>query len=122
MDERPESAWLETMRRMQSVTDCRTQQDLAAFLGIGRKALGKAEKRGTVPDRWLLTLLRKKGINPDWIVTGQGMQRLWPMDEHGEPIPASVVHMTEVRPPESCSMEELVTELVRRAMDNLHRE
>jgi len=32
----------------------------------------QAKNKGAVPDKWILELYRKYGINPDWIETGKG--------------------------------------------------
>ena len=60
------------MERIQAVTGCGTQRELGRFLGINQSAISDAKRRGTIPAEWLLTLLRGKGINPDWILTGKG--------------------------------------------------
>ena len=49
-----------------------SQNRLAILLGINRAGITQAKKKGTVPDKWILSLYRNYGINPDWIETGKG--------------------------------------------------
>ena len=60
------------LQRFFKAVECRTQAELAEFLGIKQSSISDAKKRKTIPPDWLLTALRKKGIRPDWILTGQG--------------------------------------------------
>ncbi|MCC8195122.1 MAG: helix-turn-helix domain containing protein [Deltaproteobacteria bacterium] len=108
----PRSDFMEAMSRIQLVTGCGTQQELAEFLGIRQSSISDAKKRGSIPSDWLLTLWRKKRINPDWILTGQGPRDLHAIEDGGA-IP-QYVYMKEIRPPEECSMEELIVEIFRR--------
>lgn len=86
---------------------------LAQFLGIRQSSVSDAQKRGVIPAEWLLKLLRKKGVSPDWVLTGEGSRFLLPT-RRGEAPP--VVYTVESRPPETCSTQELVDELVRRSL------
>lgn len=102
------------LERIRAVTGCRTQTALADFLGISQSSVSDAQRRGIIPAQWLLKLLRGQGINPDWVLTGEGARRLRP---DGADVPAlQIVRVPEVRPPEHCSAQELVNELVRRAL------
>lgn len=96
---------------------CRTQVALADFLGIKQSSVADAKKRGSIPSDWLITLWRKKGVNPDWILTGQGARGLISIDSPEIRLTAS--HVKEIRPPEDCSIEELVTEIIYR-ISNRH--
>lgn len=58
--------------RIQSATGCKTQVELADFLGIRQPGISDAKRRGSIPAEWLLTLLEKRGVNPYWIKTGRG--------------------------------------------------
>ena len=49
-----------------------SQNKLAILLGINRAGITQAKKKGTIPEKWILELYRKYGINPDWIETGKG--------------------------------------------------
>ena len=59
------------LQRFFEAVECRTQAELAEFLGIKQSSISDAKKK-TIPPDWLLTALRKKGIRPDGILTGQG--------------------------------------------------
>lgn len=100
--------------RFFEAAECRTQTELAEFLGIRQSSIADAKKRGRVPAEWLLTLWRKKGVNPDWVLTGQGAKGLQPA-ECAETLVPPTVYIREVRPPDECSMEELMAEVIRRA-------
>lgn len=104
------------LNRIFDVAGCCTQTDLANLLGIRQSSISDAKKRNAIPAEWLVKLLRLKGINPEWILTGLGPQRLGPAD--GEPA-THVVYLTETRPPKECSAQDLVNELVRRALSKL---
>lgn len=58
--------------RVYAATGCRSQAELGKLLGIRQSSVADAKKRGGVPADWLLTLLRLRGINPDWVLTGDG--------------------------------------------------
>lgn len=100
--------------RVYEAAGCRTQTELAKFLGMRQSSISDAKKRGKIPSDWLLTLWRKTGINPDWILTGHGPKGLGPI-ECGETTAPPAVYIREIRPPEECSVEELMIEIVRRA-------
>lgn len=81
--------------------------------------LGCEEKK-TIPPDWLLTALRKKGIRPDGILTGQGARMLQSCDGMGMVVPLHVP-ILEIRPPEECTMEELMVEIFRRASKTINK-
>lgn len=101
------------LERFFEAAGCRTQVELAEFLGIRQSSIADAKKRGSIPSDWLLTLWRKRGTNPDWVLWGQGPKGLQPSYpvETLEPL---TIYIKEIRPPEECSIEELMTEVVRR--------
>ena len=103
------------LERIHHAAGTRTQSQLAAFLGIRQSSVADAKKRQSIPAEWLLQLLRQKGVNPDWILSGQGSRLLAPTDVSNT-LP---VYIKEVRPPEACTAQELVTELVRRSLDSI---
>ena len=109
------------MDRIRIVTGCGTQQELADFLGIKQSTVSEAKKRRAIPSDWLLTLLRKKGANPDWIVTGQGPKGLQPV-ECAADVTQLPVYIREVVPPGDCSIEVLVTEIARRVLHAMGKE
>lgn len=102
--------------RLFLAAECSTQAELAVLLGIRQSSISDAKKKNTIPAKWLVTLLRLKGVNPEWILTGLGPKKLGPAS--GEPA-AHVVYLTEIKPPEKCSTQELVNELVKRALANM---
>lgn len=106
--------YAEAFSRIQDVTGCETQQELAAFFGVRQSSISDAKKRKRIPDGWLLAALRKLGANPEWILHGGDIKYLAPADS-AQSMP-HVVRVTEVRPPERRSAQELVNELVRRAL------
>ncbi len=60
------------MRRVFAVTGARTQVELAALLNIRQATIANSKKRRNVPDRWLIRLLCRLNVNPNWILTGEG--------------------------------------------------
>ena len=86
------------MERIRAVTGCGTQRELGRFLGINQSAISDAKRRGTIPSEWLLTLLRGKGTNPDWILTGKGARRLRPAET--EEAAFQTVSVTDISSPE----------------------
>jgi hypothetical protein len=53
-----------------------TQIAVAEGLGVRQSSISDAKRRGCIPDSWLVTLLRRFGLNPDWVMTGTGPQFL----------------------------------------------
>ncbi|WP_302737618.1 helix-turn-helix domain-containing protein [uncultured Desulfovibrio sp.] len=96
------------LSRVFEAAECKSQTELAELLGIKQSSVSDAKRRGAVPPEWLLTLFHKKGINPEWIKTGSGSKRL---GQDG----ASETRVV-VRPPAGCTIEELVAEIIRRAL------
>jgi phage repressor protein C with HTH and peptisase S24 domain len=60
------------IRRAFEALQISSQNKLAILLGINRAGITQAKKMGTAPDKWILELYRKYGVNPDWIETGRG--------------------------------------------------
>ena len=60
------------IKRVFDATGIGSQNELAEALGINRSAITQARKKGTVPDKWILGLYRKFGLNPDWMENGIG--------------------------------------------------
>ena len=104
---------LTPLNRVFAAAECRTQVELADFLGIRQSSISDAKKRQAIPAEWLVKLLRLKGISPEWIMTGLGPKRLGPANDEE---PTHVIYLTERRPPVECTAQELVNELVRRAL------
>ncbi len=108
------NAMFPALQRFFEAVGCRTQQQLAEFLGISQSSISDAKRREVIPAEWLLKLLRDRGVNPDWILTGEGVHYLRSAESEEPVFPAERV--IEIRPPEQCSAQELVNELVRRAL------
>ncbi len=60
------------IERVYAATGIDSQTELARVLNINRSAVTQARKKGHVPDRWLLQLYRKFGLNPEWLENGAG--------------------------------------------------
>lgn len=58
--------------------EIKTQVQLAEILEVYQSTISYSQKRGSVPDAWLMTLLRKFNLNPEWIMTGDGDMFLVP--------------------------------------------
>lgn len=71
--------------RVFEAANCRTQEELAALLGIRQSAISDAKRRGSVPAEWMICLFRLRNINPEWILTGCGPRFL--DKEKGNDIP-----------------------------------
>ncbi|MCL1939698.1 MAG: helix-turn-helix domain containing protein [Desulfovibrionaceae bacterium] len=60
------------LSRVFEAAECRTQIELASLLGIRQSSISDAKKRNSIPAEWLVTLLRLRGVNPEWILSGSG--------------------------------------------------
>ena len=96
------------LSRVFTVAECNTQAELAEILGIKQSSISDAKRRGAIPPEWLVKLLQKKGANPEWVMTGTGQKYLG----HSDNAPQGMI----VRPPAECTVEELVAEIIRRAL------
>ena len=106
------------LERVFEATECQTQVQLAAFFAIRQSSIAVAKRRNAIPAEWLIKLLRVKGINPDWVLSGEGPKFLNAADI-AEMEDLQHVRVVEVRPPEECTSQELVNELVRRALSQV---
>ena len=102
------------LARVYEAVPCRTQVELAEFLGIRQSSISDAKRRGAVPAEWLLKLLLMKGINPVWVLTGQGSRWLQPAEQ--VPILLPLATSGGVCTLEGFSTEVLLKELLRRAL------
>lgn len=98
------------LSRVFEAAECSNQTELANLLGIKQSSVSDAKRRGAVPPEWLLTLFHKKGVNPDWIKTGNGPKHF------GQAADGKIKTVTLVRPSADCTIEELIAEIVRRAL------
>ena len=96
------------LQRVFDASECRTQMQLVALLEIRQSSISDAKRRGSIPSDWLIKLQRLKGINPEWVMTGEG-----------EPFiknEATDCGQAKAQKPEEFTTEDLVVELVRRGM------
>lgn len=64
--------------RICEVSGMKTQTELAEYLGIRQSSISDAKRRGSIPAQWLLSILNNEGVNPAWILTGNGAKYLVP--------------------------------------------
>lgn len=105
------------LKRVFEAAECRTQVELREFLQVRQSSVSDAKSRKSIPAEWLIKLLDKKQVNPNWVLYGECAKYLGPIDS--EQCRPHVVRITEVRPPEECTAQALVNELVRRALEPL---
>lgn len=70
------AAFEAAMERIKTVTRARTQVQLAEVLEVRQSSISDAKRRASIPDGWLVKLLRTRQVLPDWILTGEGQQYL----------------------------------------------
>lgn len=106
------------LARIFSVAGCRTQVELAEVLGIRQSSIADAKRRGRIPPGWLLTLLRLRGVHPDWIIRGARPKFLISNIASDEAYPASdpaAAQSALIRKILRCfSLRDLTGELTRR--------
>lgn len=73
----------EQMERIKFITGKRTQAELADLLGVKQSSVSDAKKRGKIPSRWLVILMRVKNVPPEWVLTGNGAYSLPKQPEVG---------------------------------------
>ncbi len=59
-------------KRIGEALSIRSQNELALNIGVNPSAITQARKKDTIPDKWILQLYRKYGLNPDWVERGIG--------------------------------------------------
>ena len=111
----PSSDFESQFRRVFEAAECKTQLKLAEFFGIKQSSISDAKRRQSIPAEWRVKLFEKKSINPEWVLHGGNVKYLAPADSARNT--PHVVQVTEVRPPEECSFQELFSELVRRVLE-----
>ncbi len=62
--------------RVKQATGISSLNKISADLGVHRSSITQARKRDSIPDKWILQLFRKHGLNPDWLEHGTGPQFL----------------------------------------------
>ncbi len=61
----------DAMDRMLDASRCSTWSELAKFLEVQPSAIAQANsKKKAIPSNWLITLLRKRMVNPEWVLHG----------------------------------------------------
>lgn len=116
----PDTSFESQFKRVFEAAESKTQQELAMLLGVRQSSVSDAKRRKTIPAEWLVKLFEKNRINPEWIRMGTGPKYLKGAD--GEEIMPHVVKIVEVRPLLECSAQDLINELVRRAINSLDRQ
>lgn len=58
--------------RIFEVTGISSQTELADALCINRSGITHARRKNVIPDRWIVKLYRRFGLNPVWIESGTG--------------------------------------------------
>lgn len=66
----------EQFKRLYAATQTKNFAELASLLRLGQSAVSDAKRRGKIPASWLRLLLCECGINPMWILAGNGAPML----------------------------------------------
>lgn len=98
--------------RICDVIGIHRQIGVAAFLGIRQTSISDAKRRKAIPAEWLLTLWKKTGVNPDWILNGQGGKYLHASNT-AQPGPASALTRDSGPACLNCPIESRIIELKR---------
>ncbi len=62
----------ELINRILNATGISSSSELAKQLEINRSGITHARNNNRIPDKWIVKLYRKFGLNPQWIETGIG--------------------------------------------------
>lgn len=111
----PQSDFASQYQRVLEAAECRTQAELASFLEVSQPAIAAAKRRQCVPYAWILQLYFKKGINPGWVRSGLGSKMLEALHDAEQ----AFLTVSARRPVEQCTTDELLAELVRRALSSM---
>lgn len=103
------------LQRVFEAAACRTQTELATFLGVRQSSISDAKRRGSIPPEWLVTLLLKQWVNPAWVLTGKGSRYLQPAEPGDTPY-SHVQPLAEAACSTPCSTEALLAEIIRRVL------
>ena len=110
----PQNSFEARYNRLLEATGCKTQVELGEFLRIRQSSVSDAKSRNAIPSDWLITLLKKKNINPLWVLNNLEPKFIAPLV--CEQLNPHIVRIVEVKPPEQCTAQDLINELVRRAL------
>ena len=69
-EENPFYSFEAQMARLKFIAQVKTQCQLADFLGVRQASISEATRRRSIPASWLVVLVRKLRVNPDWILEG----------------------------------------------------
>ncbi len=103
------------LQRVFEAAGCRTQVELADFLGIRQSSISDAKRRESIPAEWIIKLIEKKHINPDWLLRGEQQKYLMPSDTL-QKTKTEVWFETQLKPLDNLSSQDLINELVKRAL------
>lgn len=70
----------QAFERIKAVTGAKTQLDVGEILGIRQSSISDAKRRGAIPAGWQVIMLKRYGVNPEWLDTGEGPMYLAPSD------------------------------------------
>lgn len=76
----PDSLFQEKINRIYEATETKTQTQLAEILGINQSTISTMKNKQNIPDKWLLTLVKKFQLNPYWVESAIGPKYLNPSD------------------------------------------
>ena len=87
------------------------------MLEITQPSISDAKRRKVIPSDWLMKLLEKRRINPEWIRTGQGERSL----QAGRGVGRIYRNGAAIgrRPADECSTDELLAEILRRTLKHM---
>lgn len=60
------------MKRFFEIANAKTQDELAAVLGIRQSSVSESKRRNLIPSDWYITLFDKFNVNPNWLRYGCG--------------------------------------------------
>lgn len=60
------------IQRIADATGISSQSELARALGINRSGITHARNNNHIPEKWVIKLYRRFGLNPGWIESGTG--------------------------------------------------
>lgn len=102
------------MRRIQAVTGTRTQVELAKLLDIRQSSVSDAKKRASIPDAWLVRLVKDFAANPTWVLSGEETPYLRRDTDRAAPDGAPRDEGPEEEPTPEASIGELARRLEER--------
>lgn len=80
------------MARIHEVCCTRTQVQLAEVLGVRQSSISDAKRRRSIPADWQLTILNTFGIDPHWLMIGDGPKfRVLSHDDQGGAVSVSAL-------------------------------